>query len=145
MRAVLIIDDAEEIRCAIRLVLENYRYEVSEACNGREGLVLLRQATRPLVVLLDLMMPVMSGVEMLQELAKEPDVAARHVFVVCSAARAFEADTLRMYLPSRPIFALPKPFDVEGLLGVIQQATWEVERSVRLAEPHALASESAAG
>lgn len=124
---VLIIDDEDAVRNAIHLTLEDDGYIVLEAPNGRIGLDLMRTAAEPMVILLDLMMPDMSGLEVLRALSAEPSLAARHAFIICSAARAFTAPTLVFYLPSKPLFDLPKPFDIDQLIVTVEQAAQQVE------------------
>ena len=65
-RAVLIVDDDEAIRTALAELVEESGYQVSTARNGLEALELLEQTPEsPCVILLDLMMPVMTGVDFL--------------------------------------------------------------------------------
>ena len=64
---VLIIDDNEIERYALRQFLSTSRYEVIEATGGYEGLRLARQ-TQPDVIFLDLMMPDVHGFEVLEML-----------------------------------------------------------------------------
>ena len=66
---ILVVDDEEIVRIAARTVLESFGYTVLEGGNGREALrVYERHAGEINVVLLDMTMPVMSGVETLQHL-----------------------------------------------------------------------------
>jgi nitrogen-specific signal transduction histidine kinase/CheY-like chemotaxis protein len=68
---VLVVDDEEIVRIAARTVLESFGYTVLEGENGREALrVYERHSNEVSVVLLDMTMPVMSGVETLQHLLK---------------------------------------------------------------------------
>ena len=61
MPHVLVVDDDTAIRQMLRLVLEDEGYAVREAMDGIEALAALRVSARPLVVLLDLMMPRLGG------------------------------------------------------------------------------------
>src|SRR5258708_36466762 len=88
VRKVLVVDDEDSTRAAVRFMLEDAGYEVSEAPNGIVALDLLHAATEPMVVLLDLMMPGMSGLRLLQIVGSEPELAARHDFILFTAARA---------------------------------------------------------
>lgn len=59
---VLVIDDDQDARTTIREVLEDQGFVVTSARNGREALeMLLRDTSKPSLILLDLMMPVMDG------------------------------------------------------------------------------------
>jgi CheY-like chemotaxis protein len=60
--SVLVIDDDRDIRFVMRMILEGSGYVVTEAADGGEALALLRER-RPCVILLDLMMPGMDGLQ----------------------------------------------------------------------------------
>ena len=119
---VLIIEDEESIRTAVHVTLQECGYDVLEAPDGRTGLDLLCRETDRLVVLLDLMLPGLSGVMLLQAVGHDPELAARHVFILFTAARAFTAQELRSYLPNRQLLSLPKPFTLEQLIAVVEEA-----------------------
>ena len=70
MATILIIDDEEIIRGLLRSVLEQAGYEVMEAANGRQGLELYRHRPADLVIT-DILMPEMNGLDMLLELTRE--------------------------------------------------------------------------
>jgi CheY-like chemotaxis protein len=81
---VLVVDDDPAIRESLRDVLEAEGYAVVTAANGKEGLDLLRETRTPCVILLDLMMPVMSGSEFLMVL-RSHDVLSDIPVVIVSA------------------------------------------------------------
>jgi CheY-like chemotaxis protein len=126
-RTVLIVDDEEPIRNAVRFILDEEDYAVLEAPNGIVALDLLRTSEGPLVVLLDQLMPDMSGIELLRVVAAEPDVADRHAFIIFSASSEFSAPTVQVYLPGKRFFDLPKPFDLDDLIAVVEQAARDLE------------------
>lgn len=137
-QTVLIIEDEESIRNAVHTTLEDCGYAVLEAPDGRTGLDLLSRQSERLVVLLDLMLPTMSGLKLLQAVGKDPDLAARHVFILFTAARAFTANELRSYLPNHRLLNLPKPFSIEQLIAVVEEAVQEAAREgaeVSVGEP----------
>lgn len=68
---VLVIDDDPTIRKAIAIALREERVEVREACNGREGLALVEEL-EPVVIILDLLMYGMTGIEFLETLRPRP-------------------------------------------------------------------------
>lgn len=119
VRKVLVVDDEDSTRTAVRFILEDAGYEVSEAPNGIVALDLLHAATEPMVVLLDLMMPGMSGLRLLQIVGREPELAARHDFILFTAARAFTAESLALYLPAKHLSAVTKPFDIDQLISAV--------------------------
>jgi DNA-binding response OmpR family regulator len=124
---VLIIDDEEPIRDAVRFILDEAGFAVVEAPDGREGLALLRASDEPRVVLLDLMMPGMSGIELLRALSTEPTVADRHAYIIFSAARAFSAPTLQFFMPGKRLFDLPKPFNLDELIAIVELAMQQLD------------------
>jgi DNA-binding response OmpR family regulator len=90
-RRVLVVDDEAQIRTVLRAYLEAEGYSVSEAATGAEA---LRQATNttwpaPDIVLLDVGLPDLDGLEVLRELRKTSDV-----YVILVTARAEEVDKL---------------------------------------------------
>jgi CheY-like chemotaxis protein len=68
MTDVLVVDDDPDIREAVADVLAGEGFSVQTANNGREALTLIEGDDGPRLMLLDLMMPVMSGAELLEEL-----------------------------------------------------------------------------
>lgn len=125
---VLVVDDDEPIRTALRLILEEDGYGVIEAENGLDALGILRTDPRPLVVLLDLMMPKMTGVDLLRKIAADPALAQRRAFMVLTAS--WRTNLLeQMHLPegfSVPIF--PKPMDIDQLLENVMYAASDLDR-----------------
>ena len=84
MTTVLVVDDEALIAMALEAALEDAGYEVATAANGRQGLERLAEAPRPEIVLLDMMMPVMSGPAMLAAMAADPGLRGIPVIVLSS-------------------------------------------------------------
>ncbi len=120
--SVLIVEDDAPVRNAIRFVLVEAGHQVLEAPDGMAGLGMLRQASQPLVVVLDLMTPQMTGIELLQTVGREPDIARRTAFVITSAARAFTIPDLAKYLHGGYLTVVPKPFDLDELASCVEEA-----------------------
>ena len=72
-RLVLVVDDDAVVRKLVRVVLEADDFEVVEATNGSEALDTVVQ-DHPTIVVLDIMMPGMDGIEVLHRLTREDDV-----------------------------------------------------------------------
>lgn len=70
MATILIIDDEELIRVLLRSTLEAEGYEVAEAANGRQALELYRHRPTDLVIT-DIVMPELNGLDLLLELTRE--------------------------------------------------------------------------
>ena len=110
-RFVLIVDDDPDLLEVTSFVIEDDGMAVATARNGAEALALLRAGRLPRLVLLDLMMPVMSGLEFLEEVAKDPLLKAIPVVVLTAAER--------VQVPAAKE-VLPKPIDLTALLRVVE-------------------------
>jgi CheY-like chemotaxis protein len=121
---VLVVDDDDDTRNCVCSVLEAEGYGVASARNGREALDFLAGSARPNLVLLDLMMPVMSGWDVLEALKKTPALASLPVVVFTAAGEPTVSDRgLR-----KPV--LRKPIDLDLLLDMITkicEAGWSIE------------------
>ncbi|MBK5259913.1 MAG: response regulator [Thermoanaerobaculia bacterium] len=117
---VLVVDDDPAIRKLIVAALKRYGYEFSEASNGKEALELMRSEA-PDVVVLDLMMPLVSGWDVLQ--VRMGDAALSRIpVIVISANRDPEVVTA----VDRGICAfLPKPFDISMLSAMVRSCVTE--------------------
>ncbi len=89
MRKLLIVDDEEGVRSLVRMTLESDKYEILEARRGDEALKLVREHL-PDLVLLDVMLPDTSGVEVCRELKSDPGTS--QVTIVMLTAKAQNAD-----------------------------------------------------
>jgi CheY-like chemotaxis protein len=113
--AVLVVDDDEAIRKLIVRVLRRERYDTAEAVNGGEALESLR--TRPFATMvLDLMMPVMSGFEVVRYLETHDDAGAPCVIVVSAAAERdlHQIDAACVHA------VLRKPFELADLVAAVR-------------------------
>lgn len=119
---VLVVDDDMALRDALRLLLEDAGHGVDEAPDGAVALGMLRLATYPLVVLLDVMMPGMSGLDLLHAVARDDAVRNGHRFILVTANSAPLPATLRGLLTSHAIPVIAKPFDLDTLLAAVADA-----------------------
>lgn len=67
---ILLVEDDIDIQDNLRLFLEMENFEVESVTNGKLALELMQKEGRPRLILLDLMMPIMNGYEMLAEMKK---------------------------------------------------------------------------
>ena len=81
-QGILVADDNDDIREAIVEALENEGYRVSSARNGSEALEVLKGMPTPTLILLDLMMPVMSGWEFLDAQKRDARFASHQVVTI---------------------------------------------------------------
>jgi DNA-binding response OmpR family regulator len=112
---VLVVDDDAAIRRLIMAALKRDGYEFLEAPNGREALDLMRSA-RPDLVVLDLMMPLVSGWDVLQERLGDP-VLSKIPVIIISANREPE---LAKAVDQGICAFLPKPFDISALTALVR-------------------------
>jgi two-component system response regulator CpxR len=101
---VLVVDDEEGVREALREVVEMAGCSAMLAANGAEALELLATC-RPCLIILDLLMPVMTGTELLEAMGRLPDLAT--IAVVISTSAPGRAP------PGLPV--LPKPVDIAAV------------------------------
>src|SRR5262245_52988993 len=90
-RRVLVVDDDEDIRDVIQILLEEHGYEVLQAKNGAHALETLRDApSLPQVILLDRRMPVMNGWQFRDLQVADPRIAAIPVIVITADTAAVQ-------------------------------------------------------
>ncbi len=92
----------------LKLVFEIEDFQVFTAANGQEALSLLTHIPRPVMILLDLMMPVMNGWQFLEAQAQSPRIASIPVVIVTAFAQ-------RHNLPLN-VTVMKKPVDVDDLI-----------------------------
>ncbi len=108
--AVLIVDDDLEVRAGLREFLDAAGYAVLTASNGDEGLHVMRSPLPVGVVVLDVMMPVKNGIEMLME--KNADARLRDIPVLLLTAATY--DVVAEIHGVKRVF--PKPLKLVSLL-----------------------------
>jgi CheY-like chemotaxis protein len=90
---ILVVDDDSDFREGLRAALEMKGYQVEEAGNGKDALERIAQKP-PLLVLLDLQMPVMNGRELLQKLRAAPDTQDVPVVIISGFGFEWEAELM---------------------------------------------------
>jgi len=128
-QSVLVVEDDADIRTAMALLLQDEGYHIDEVPDGKPALERLLVSHERIVVLLDMNMPGMDGLAVLEAVAAHEHLARHHAFVLVTA---LSGKTLPLKLANLlvdlhiPILA--KPFDIDTLLTAVQQA------ELRLAE-----------
>ena len=112
---MLVVDDDEAIRKLVVRVLRREHYETAEAVHGGQALDLLRE--RPFAAMvLDLMMPVMTGIEVLRYLETHDDAGAPCVIVMSAASER----ELRQVESALVHAVLRKPFELPALIAAVR-------------------------
>ncbi len=115
MQTVLVVEDHADLREMLAVMLQSEGFAVETASNGAEALAVLRHA-RPAVILLDLMMPVMSGDEFRQRQLADP--ATADVPVICMTA-AHDGPQRAERIHATRYFQ--KPVDFDSLIEAVRQ------------------------
>ena len=114
-RLLLVVDDDPGIRESLADLLHDEGYTVMTAVNGKDALVRLRaSSTTPCVILLDLMMPVMSGAEFYDELRNDPSLADIPVVVISADGNG------RRKAQAMASEFIAKPVKIETVLSAVE-------------------------
>ena len=113
----MIVEDDEDIRADLSAILRVKGFLVEEVANGREALARLRGGSRPCLMVLDLMMPVMNGWELRAAMRADELLRAIPVVVVSGAGRVGDDDLRAL----EPAAVLVKPFELSELLGLVSR------------------------
>jgi len=123
--SVLVVEDEDDIRNLVALNLRRAGFRVLTASDGARALALAREHVPP-VVLLDLMLPDMSGTEICAALRKEE--ATRGVYVIMVTARTEESDRIAGFEVGADDY-VSKPFSVRELVLRVRAAARRMSRS----------------
>jgi CheY-like chemotaxis protein len=121
MPRILIADDDQQIRRLIRRILEPHGHEVTEAADGREAMRLSGEP-RPDVLIIDLIMPEMEGLETIREIRAD----CPHARIIAISGGGMAPSEAYLHLAERlgADVCLPKPFGpaqlVEAVNGLLE-------------------------
>jgi CheY-like chemotaxis protein len=121
--SVLVVDDSPSVRLSVVQILTPNGYTVVEAEDGVLGLALLRAAPAPVVMLVDLVMPRLDGVQVLQAVAAEPRLAARHAYILLTAGDQLVTPALVGLLRRLAVGVVWKPCAPSTLVTAVAEAT----------------------
>lgn len=119
---VLLVEDDQDIRETLRQALEDEGYDVQEAEDGIEALHALRESLRPLVVVLDVRMPRLTGDQLLARIDRREHLPARHAFLLVTANREQLSPASLHLLKRMDVSVTPKPFDLNDMLDRVAHA-----------------------
>jgi DNA-binding response OmpR family regulator len=117
-RVVLVVDDDPAVRAVVRTVLEADGYHVVDAADGEAALILVDSimGRGPDLVVLDVMMPGIDGIEVCRQLAGRP-------FPIVMLSARDDVETQKAALEAGAVEYLTKPFSAVELLDVARTAT----------------------
>jgi len=117
-KSVLIADDDERNRYALSSYLDTLEMNVLTANDGQAALDLLRGGEEVDLILLDIMMPVMDGFEMLRTLRGDDDL--KDIPVIAVTAKAMKGDDKRC-LDAGASDYIPKPIDLKSFISKMEK------------------------
>lgn len=117
-KTILIIEDNPDISKALSEVLSDCGHRIETALNGKEGLDHLITHDRPDLIILDMFMPVIGGIEFRKRVMEIPALA--FIPIIGMSADAFGK---KRFLSCGIEFFLKKPFELEDLLVILDQLT----------------------
>jgi CheY-like chemotaxis protein len=106
---ILVVDDEPDMRFLLRRIFESVGHEVSEAGNGAAALITIRRS-RPDLIVTDMMMPVMDGVELIRRLRGDPTM--RNIPIVAVSGHG--------HLAAQADVVVSKPFRSDALLAAVK-------------------------
>lgn len=128
---ILVIDDSRVIRMRVQEMLPKGNFEVLEAKDGIEGLNLIKQE-HPNLIMLDFLLPKMSGWEVFQQI--QADASLQSIPLVVMSGRKEEV-TEKLPEPFEYFEFIEKPFEKSDLMGAIKSAMAKARSRPHVAAP----------
>jgi CheY-like chemotaxis protein len=113
-RLVLLVEDEPDMRESLKLLLESEGYRVATALDGKEAIEVMSRAEAPGLIVLDLLLPEMTGWECLAEMRKVERLAQIPVIVISGVAEEL--------IPQVPGITehIRKPIDIDHFLTLLE-------------------------
>ena len=111
-KRILIADDEPDIRTLLVSILKSGNYDVITASDGAEALMAIK-TSHPDVVILDIMMPKLDGMQVLQKVREDAEISS--IPVIMLTAKASDKDILSGYKYGANYY-IPKPFEISDIL-----------------------------
>jgi DNA-binding NtrC family response regulator len=114
---IVVIDDETFLTALLAITLREEGYEVQVAYEGRRGLELIK-LTRPQLVISDIMLPIMSGLDLVSAMKTTPGLASIPVILMSAGLRPARLGLDNHF---KDVTYLPKPFDLQRLVELVAQ------------------------
>lgn len=124
-KSVLVVDDEDIITLGLSNLLGRQGYLVSSASSGGEALAII-EATRPDVVVLDVLMPGRDGYDICEAIKRNPDWRGSRVVLMGTTSRPSEIEKA---LALGAVSFITKPFSANELIAVVEEAFAESGRA----------------
>jgi DNA-binding response OmpR family regulator len=116
-RSILVVDDEEDCRAVVRTVLQTNGFTVEDAGSGQEAIEKI-QSCNPALVILDIMMPGMSGYDVVVHMKQKPET--QNIPVMMLSAKGDYDDLILGYKDYGVEYYITKPFTSRQLLAGIK-------------------------
>lgn len=117
MKKILIVDDEEKVRGLVEVTLSISELKILHASSGEEGLMKARESM-PDIILLDVMMPGLDGIEVCRLLKKDP--ATKDIYIIMLTAKGQQADKKKGFAAGADEYFV-KPFSPMNLIDKIDK------------------------
>ncbi|MCV6638945.1 ATP-binding protein [Candidatus Albibeggiatoa sp. nov. NOAA] len=127
-KTLLVVDDTDENRAVLSDLLSPLGFNIVEAMDGLQGLEKAQQLQQLDMILTDIVMPNLTGLEMVQQLRQQ--ASFKQIPIIAISASVFEHNQQQSLEVGCNTF-IPKPFEADGLLDALQQhlnLTWLYEK-----------------
>lgn len=118
MSTVMVVDDDDDTRSVLRMILENEGHRVLDAPHGAAALALIDPNALPDVVMTDLVMPILNGEELILRLRLDPNTASIPIVVVSGNAGTAQA----LHSSGLVDGVIHKPFEPADLVECVRSA-----------------------
>ena len=119
-KTILVVEDESVLRKSLVSSLKRARFNVLEAENGKKGLALALKS-KPDLILLDLIMPVMDGLTMLKHLRKDKWGKDVFVYILTNSEPTAELADEASHIPYRSEYLLKFDFDLEEIVDLVKK------------------------
>ncbi len=121
MTYTMIVEDDADTRAIIQLALNDAGCPTLEATDGIQALAIARDNPQPLIILLDIGLPQLDGLDVLRQITQQP-VTYQRAYILMTAYTPTKYAEINDILTQLQVQVLNKPFDMDVLVSTVQQA-----------------------